>query len=119
MADKIAADVVPGLPAMRERLHVKVESATIDGVKVNIVTPDDIPAANRDKVVVHVHDGCYVYFPGESGTTEAIMMAGFGHYNGGHHQDRRFLLRQRIRRQRPGLAQRLLRRCGGLLCPRP
>ena len=30
--------------------------------------------------MVHVHGGCYVYFPGESGTTEAIMMAGFGHY---------------------------------------
>ena len=27
-----------------------------------------------------MHGGCYVYFPGESGTTEAIMMAGFGHY---------------------------------------
>ncbi len=80
MADKIAAGVVPGLPAMQARLHVKVESTTIDGVRVNIVTPDDIPAANRDKVLVHVHGGCYVYFPGASGTTEAIMMAGFGHY---------------------------------------
>ena len=80
MANQIAATVVPGLPAMRERMHVKVEAATIDGVKVAIVTPDDIPAQNRDKVIVHVHGGCYVYFPGESGTTEAIMMSGFGHY---------------------------------------
>ena len=80
MADKIAAGVVPGLPAMQERMHVKVESSTIDGVRVNIVTPDDIPAQNRDKVIVHVHGGCYVYFPGASGTTEAIMMAGFGRY---------------------------------------
>ncbi len=80
MANKIADGVVPGLPAMRERMHVKVESTTIDGVKVNIVTPDDMPAENADKVIVHVHGGCYVYFPGDSGTTEAIMMAGFGHY---------------------------------------
>ena len=80
MAVKIAEGVEPGLPGMRERMHVKVEPATIDGVKVNIVTPDDIPAQNRDKVIVHVHGGCYVYFPGASGTTEAIMMAGFGHY---------------------------------------
>ena len=80
MADKIADGVVPGLPAMRERMHVKVESTTIDGVKVTVVTPDEIPAQNRDKVIVHVHGGCYVYFPGASGTTEAIMMAGFGHY---------------------------------------
>ena len=80
MADKIAEGVVPGLPAMQDRMHVKVESTTIDGVKVNIVTPDEIPVRNRDKVIVHVHGGCYVYFPGASGTTEAIMMAGFGHY---------------------------------------
>ncbi len=80
MANQIAATVLPGLPAMRERMHVKVEPATIDGVKVNVVTPEDIPAQNADKVIVHVHGGCYVYFPGESGTTEAIMMAGFGHY---------------------------------------
>jgi len=80
MANKIADTVTPGLPAMEQRMHVKVESSTIDGVKVAIVTPDDMPAQNRDKVLVHVHGGCYVYFPGLSGTTEAIMMAGFGHY---------------------------------------
>ena len=79
-ANTIAAGVVPGLPAMRERLHVKIVASTIDGVKVDIVTPDEMPPENRDKVLVHVHGGCYVYFPGESGTTEAIMMAGFGHY---------------------------------------
>ena len=80
MAEKIAAGVVPGLPAMRERLHVKAETGTIAGVKVTVVTPDTIPPANADKVVIHVHGGCYVYFPGESGTTEALMMAGFGGY---------------------------------------
>ena len=80
MANEIAAGVLPGLPAMRERLHVKAEETTIDGVKVTIVTPDEIPDANKDKVIVHVHGGCYVYFPGASGTTEALMMAGFGHY---------------------------------------
>ncbi len=80
MANKIAGTVLPGLPALRERLHVKVESSTIDGVKVNVVTPDTMPPENGDKLIVHVHGGCYVYFPGESGTTEAIMMAGFGHY---------------------------------------
>ena len=80
MADKIAAGVVPGLPAMQERLHVKVDHQTIDGVRVAVVTPDSVPATNADKVVIHVHGGCYVYFPGDSGTTEALMLAGFGHY---------------------------------------
>src|ERR1700681_2997597 len=44
-----AANVVAGLPAMRERLDVSVEPSTIDGVRVYIVTPKDIPPENRDK----------------------------------------------------------------------
>lgn len=75
-----AAQVMQGVPAMRERMHVTVAPSTIDGVKVYNVTPETIPPENKDKVLIHVHGGCYVLFPGEAGTTEAIMMAGFGHY---------------------------------------
>ncbi len=79
-ADKQAAGVVKTIPALLDRMHVKMEASTIDGVKVHVITPDDVPAKNRNRVLVHVHGGCYVLFPGESGTTEAIMMAGFGHF---------------------------------------
>lgn len=79
-ANKQAAATVATLPALRERMHVKVQNTTIAGVKVYIETPDVIPPEHRDKVLIQVHGGCYVLFPGESGTTEAIMMAGFGHY---------------------------------------
>jgi len=79
-ANTQAAKVVAGLPAMRERMNVSVEPSTRDGVRVYIVTPKNIPPENRDKVLIHVHGGCYVLFPGESGASEAIMMAGFGHY---------------------------------------
>ncbi|QNK75130.1 alpha/beta hydrolase [Variovorax sp. PAMC28562] len=79
-ADVQAANAVKGIPGMLERLHVKSTASTVDGVKVFTITPDVIPPENRDKVLIHVHGGCYVLFPGESGTTEAIMMAGFGHY---------------------------------------
>src|SRR5207302_916516 len=75
-----ATKTVQGLPAMRERLHVAVKPATIDGVRVFIVTPAVIPPEHRDKLLLHVHGGCYVLFPGESGTSEAIMMAGLGHF---------------------------------------
>jgi acetyl esterase/lipase len=78
---KAAADaVVKGLPALREALHVKVEPTTIDGVKAFVVTPDVIPPQNRNRLLVHVHGGCFVSGPGESGTGEAIYMAGFGHF---------------------------------------
>ena len=79
-ANAQAAKVLPGLPALRERMNVTVQPATMAGVRVYVVTPATIPPANQDKLVIHVHGGCYVLFPGEAGTPEAIMMAGFGHY---------------------------------------
>jgi len=79
-ANKQAAGAVKTIPGMLSRLHVSLKPAVVAGVKVYVITPQNIPPENRDKVLIHVHGGCYVLFPGESGTTEAIMMAGFGHY---------------------------------------
>jgi len=53
---------------------------TIDGVKAFVVTPENIPPQNQNRVLIHVHGGCFVSFPGESGTVEAVYMAGFGKY---------------------------------------
>jgi len=44
------------------------------------VTPDTIPPENRDRLLVHVHGGCYLLSPGEAGTSEAILMAGIGRF---------------------------------------
>jgi monoterpene epsilon-lactone hydrolase len=79
-ADKRAAGTVQTIRAMRERLHVAVKPETRGGVKVYVVTPDVIPPEHRDKLLIHVHGGCYGCSPGESGTAEAIMMAGLGHF---------------------------------------
>jgi monoterpene epsilon-lactone hydrolase len=73
-----AAVVVATLPTLREQLHVKVEPQVIDGVKTFTVTPERIPIQNRNRLLIHVHSGCYVSNPGESGTGEAILMAGLG-----------------------------------------
>ncbi len=75
-----AAATARTLPAMRERLRVRVEATTMDGVKVFVVTPDDMPPENRDRLLVHVHGGCYVLNPGEGALPEAMMMAGFGRF---------------------------------------
>src|SRR5204862_4920238 len=66
------------LPALREQMKVKVEPIKVAGVNAYMVTPETIPANNRNRLLVHVHGGCFVSFPGESGTVEAIYMAGFG-----------------------------------------
>jgi acetyl esterase/lipase len=75
-----AEATLKGLPALRESLHVKVEPTTIGGVKAFAVTPETVAPENRNRLLVHIHGGCYVSFPGESGTGEAIVMAGLGHF---------------------------------------
>ena len=69
----------PNVGPMAERLHVTIEPSTIGGVKVYILTPANIPDGNRNRLLVHVHGGCYVLNPHLSALPEALMMAGFGH----------------------------------------
>lgn len=69
-----------GLPALRERFSVKTEPLTVNGVNAFMVTPPVIPPENRNRLLIHVHGGCYVLSGGESATTEAIYMAGFGRF---------------------------------------
>ena len=79
VADAGAAGTIKNIPGISERLKVKVERATMDGVKVFIITPEVIAPNNRNRVLVHMHGGCYVLNPGEAALPEAMFMAGFGH----------------------------------------
>ena len=63
---------------VREKLGVTMEPAVIGGVKVFILTPKEIPEANRNRLLVNIHGGGYVYNPGEAGTGEATLMAAYG-----------------------------------------
>src|SRR3954451_18675157 len=78
--DAGAGATIKNLPGMMERLHVKVEKTSIDGVRAFIVTPDAIAPENRNRLLIHVHGGCYVLNPGEAALPEAVFMAGFGHF---------------------------------------
>jgi acetyl esterase/lipase len=78
MVAKLAAPVAAAQPALRERLGVTMQTTTLNGVTAYIIQPRVIPAANRNRLLVHVHGGGYVYNPGEAGTQEATMMAAFG-----------------------------------------
>jgi acetyl esterase/lipase len=79
-AAQSSAGVTPHLPKLIEQMRVRVESATRAGVPVFVVTPDDMPARNRDRVLLHLHGGGYVLFPGEAGAGEAILLAGYGRF---------------------------------------
>ena len=65
--DAAATASARALPAMREALAVKLEPLTIDGVKAYALTPAVIPPENRNRLLIHVHGGCYVSNPGEVG----------------------------------------------------
>ena len=69
----------PNVAPMAERLHVKIEPGVIDGVKVYTLTPDTIPEANRNRLAVHVHGGCYVLNPRLAALPEALLVAGIAH----------------------------------------
>jgi epsilon-lactone hydrolase len=75
-----ADQIVKTLPGLREKLGVKSEQVTIAGVNCYILTPATIPEQNRNRLLVHVHGGGYVFAPAESATREAILMAGFGKF---------------------------------------
>ena len=79
VADAGAAATIKNIPGISERLKVKVEQATMNGVKVFIVTPDVITSNNLNRLLIHMHGGCYVLNPGEAALPEAMFMAGFGH----------------------------------------
>lgn len=63
---------------MAERLRVTIEPSTIEGVKVYVLTPEDVPARNRGRLLVHVHGGCYVLNPRLAALPEALLVAGIG-----------------------------------------
>ncbi|MBO1073994.1 alpha/beta hydrolase [Roseomonas marmotae] len=80
LADAGAASASQTLPALLQRLRVKVEPQTIGGVKVYLLTPEVIPPENQNRLLVHVHGGCYVLNPREAALPEAVFMAGFGRF---------------------------------------
>ena len=78
---KASADAgAQAVPALAARLHVKVEPATMAGVSVFVVTPETVAPENRNRLLIHIHGGCYVLGGGLAAANEAVMMAGLGHY---------------------------------------
>lgn len=68
------------LQALRDRFGVKSEPMVVNGVKAYMLTPNVIPPQNRNRLLVHLHGGCYVLGGGEAATSEGTYMAGYGHF---------------------------------------
>lgn len=67
------------LPQLRKDMDVTVVKQVINGVNCFVVTPKLVSEENKKRILLHFHGGGYVLNPGEAGTDEAIMMAGYGH----------------------------------------
>lgn len=80
LVNRRAALVVAGLPALKEKLGVTVQATQMAGVPVFVVTPKHPVAKNKNRVLMHVHGGGYVFGPGESALPEALLLASFGGY---------------------------------------
>ena len=78
LIERRAAIGIAAVPVLEQKLGVTHEAKVMGGVKVFIVTPKTIPEQNRNRLLVHVHGGGYVFAPREAALPEAILLAGFG-----------------------------------------
>ena len=68
---------IPPNQATLDAMGVKAEAMTVNGIPGYMLTPNTIAPENKDRLLMHVHGGCYVM--GGGGTAEGVYMAGFGH----------------------------------------
>src|SRR5581483_8472278 len=66
------------LQATKQQLGVSVIAEEIAGVQAYRVKPAAIAPENRNRILVHVHGGAYVFGGGEAAAAEAVLMAHFG-----------------------------------------
>ena len=76
--DRLADETVVQTRKVRDRLGVTLESTVIDGVKAFVLTPKTVATSNKNRLLVNIHGGGYVYNPGEAASLEATLMAGSG-----------------------------------------
>ena len=64
---------------MKARYAVNIKATTINGVAVEIVTPDTgVPPANRHRVLINLHGGAFMWGEGSGGEVEAIPISSLG-----------------------------------------
>jgi monoterpene epsilon-lactone hydrolase len=80
LASLSAAAAAPFISEIHRRFDIRVEKSRIGDVNIFTVTPAEIPPANRNCVLLHLHGGGNVLYPGEAGAGEGMLMAGFGRY---------------------------------------
>lgn len=68
------------IPKIKKDLNVNIKQLSIANVNVYEVSPKQISEEKKDKVIIYLHGGGYIYNPGITGTPEAMQMAADGGY---------------------------------------
>ncbi len=63
-----------------QQFPADIQPATIGGVKAYLVTPEELPEQNQNRVLLHLHGGGYVFNGGKVGLGEAVLMAHHGKF---------------------------------------
>ena len=74
LVDQIARDRGP----VFGEFGVEFEPVVVNGVNAYLLTPETIPPENRNRLLMHLHGGCYMMFGGESAMVEGALLAGYG-----------------------------------------
>lgn len=77
LVSQLAADTRQQVQTSCKQLGVTLQPDTIEGVAVYRIRPRAIAPEHRNRLLVNTHGGGYVYNPGEAGTLEGVLMAGF------------------------------------------
>lgn len=56
------------------------ERLEVNGVTAYLVTPNDLPPENEDRLLMHIHGGCYVMGGGPGAMYEGALLAGYGRF---------------------------------------
>ena len=75
-ADQNPRDPQPVL----DRFDISYEPTVVNGIPSFMLTPSVIPPENRDRLLVHLHGGCYMMGGGVAAMYEGALLAGFGRF---------------------------------------
>ena len=68
------------LQPLLDRFGVTSEAMVVNGVKAYLLTPNVIPPENRNRLLMHLHGGCYMAGGGGAAISEGTMLAGYGQF---------------------------------------
>ncbi|NDA10594.1 MAG: alpha/beta hydrolase, partial [Verrucomicrobia bacterium] len=75
-----AKEVVQEIQTISKQMGVTVTPEKMEGVPIFRVRPHEVAPANRNRLLMNIHGGGYVFNPGEAATLESVLMAGIGKF---------------------------------------